>query len=88
MRKPYNQKLGRRANRPYKLAMMKRILHLILLCTLLPTTVLGQHESAELILINGKIFTADSGKPYAEAIAIRGERIITVGRTYFIPLSA
>lgn len=31
------------------------------------------------ILYNGKIFTADSEYPYAEAIAIRGEEILAVG---------
>jgi predicted amidohydrolase YtcJ len=28
---------------------------------------------------NGKVFTADSGSPAAEAVAIRGERILAVG---------
>lgn len=31
------------------------------------------------ILFNGKIFTANSAQPWAEALAIRGERIIAVG---------
>jgi len=58
---------------------MKRILLIILLSTLLPLSVFGQQEEAELILLNGKVFTADPTKPSAEAIAIRGERIIAVG---------
>jgi len=33
----------------------------------------------DLILLNGKVFTADPTKPSAEAIAIRGDRIIAVG---------
>ncbi|HET7584951.1 MAG TPA: amidohydrolase [Gemmatimonadaceae bacterium] len=33
----------------------------------------------DLILTGGKIFTADSTHPWAEAIAIRGERIVAVG---------
>ena len=33
----------------------------------------------ELLLTGGKIFTADSTRPWAEAIAIRGERIVAVG---------
>jgi hypothetical protein len=32
-----------------------------------------------LILYGGKIFTADSDRPWAEAVAIRGERIVAVG---------
>ena len=33
----------------------------------------------ELLLTSGKIFTADSTAPWAEAIAIRGDRIVAVG---------
>lgn len=31
------------------------------------------------ILLNGKIFTASDGQPWAQAIAIRGERVVAVG---------
>jgi len=34
-----------------------------------------------LILTGAKIFTADSARPWAEAVAIRGERIVAVGTT-------
>jgi len=34
---------------------------------------------ADLILLNGKVFTADSARPSAEAVAIRGECIVAVG---------
>lgn len=37
------------------------------------------YESADLVLLNGKIWTADDTQPYAEAIAIKGDRIIGVG---------
>ena len=37
--------------------------------------------SLDAILIGGKVFTADAAKPWAEAIAIRGERIAAVGTT-------
>lgn len=36
-------------------------------------------DSADTILVSGKIFTADSAIPLVEAIAIRGERILAVG---------
>jgi predicted amidohydrolase YtcJ len=36
-------------------------------------------QSADIILINGKIFTADTNQPYTEALAIKGNKIITVG---------
>ena len=36
-------------------------------------------EAPTSIVVNGKIFTADSAKPWAEALAIRGDRIVAVG---------
>jgi len=38
-----------------------------------------EENGADLILVNGKVFTADPTRPYAEAVAIRGERILAVG---------
>jgi predicted amidohydrolase YtcJ len=40
-------------------------------------------DAADLLLINGKVFTADAANPWAEAIAIRGDRI-GVGTTAVI----
>jgi hypothetical protein len=37
----------------------------------------AQLNSSEKILYNAKIFTANTAQPYAEAIAIRGEKIIS-----------
>ncbi|MBC6606155.1 amidohydrolase [Hymenobacter sp. BT188] len=39
----------------------------------------GQSARADMVLLNGKIFTADTARPSAEALAVRGERIIAVG---------
>lgn len=39
----------------------------------------GEQPSPDLILVNGKIFTSNSTHPYVEALAIRGERISSVG---------
>jgi predicted amidohydrolase YtcJ len=36
---------------------------------------------ADLVLVNGRIYTLDAARPWAEAIAIRGERIARVGST-------
>jgi predicted amidohydrolase YtcJ len=36
-------------------------------------------KSPDLLLLHGKVFTADSNHPWAEALAIRGERILAVG---------
>ena len=39
----------------------------------------AQEKTPDTILFNGKIFTSDSSLPYAQAVAIRGERIVAVG---------
>jgi predicted amidohydrolase YtcJ len=36
-------------------------------------------ETADLILTNGRVFTADADRPWAQALAVRGERIAAVG---------
>jgi predicted amidohydrolase YtcJ len=41
--------------------------------------IIGQQSTPDLILLNGKIFTSDSARPYVEALAIRGDRIVAVG---------
>src|SRR5574338_1166943 len=38
-------------------------------------------DPLDVVLLGGKVFTADAAKPWAEAIAIRGERIAAVGTT-------
>lgn len=35
----------------------------------------------DLVLLNGKVFTADPERPWAEAVAVGGERILAVGTT-------
>ena len=40
----------------------------------------------DIVLLNGKVFTADVSNPWVEAIAIRGERILAVGTTNEIRL--
>ena len=40
-----------------------------------------RQQPVDLILVNGKVFTGDDAKPWAEAIAIRGDRIAAVGTT-------
>ena len=36
---------------------------------------------ADLLIVNGKVFTATAGAAFAEALAIRGDRIVAVGPT-------
>src|SRR5947207_217919 len=40
---------------------------------------IGQPPSADVLLLNGRLFTADPSRPYAEALAIRGDRIVALG---------
>jgi predicted amidohydrolase YtcJ len=39
----------------------------------------GQESSGERIFFHAKVFTGDSQNPYAEAVAIRGDKIVAVG---------
>jgi predicted amidohydrolase YtcJ len=36
---------------------------------------------ADLVLVNGRVYTLDAQRPWAEAVAIQGERIVAVGRS-------
>jgi predicted amidohydrolase YtcJ len=47
----------------------------------LAAVAVAQVPDADLLLINGKVFTADTAAPWAEAMAIRGDRITAVGTT-------
>jgi predicted amidohydrolase YtcJ len=40
---------------------------------------LAAAEGADLILQNGRVYTVDAERPWAEAVAVRGERIVAVG---------
>jgi predicted amidohydrolase YtcJ len=39
----------------------------------------SRSRSADVVLLGGKIFTADSARPWVEAVAITGERVVAVG---------
>jgi predicted amidohydrolase YtcJ len=53
-----------------------------LLCVACSTT------HPDLIITNGRVFTADDAQPWAEAVAIRGERIAAVGTSAAIRATA
>jgi hypothetical protein len=59
--------------------MVRGFIQLVFLSILLSISASGQQAPADIVLFNGKVFTADSGRPVAEAVAIRGERILAVG---------
>src|SRR4030081_2097769 len=50
----------------------------LMLCACLEG-VLFARGSDEQVLYNGKVFTAEPEHPYAEAVAIRGDKIVAVG---------
>ncbi len=65
--------------------MMKKLLQV---CSLFSLVLLGgcsesktlvQQKSADLVLSNGKIYTVDEAKPWAEAVAIKDGNIVYVG---------
>jgi predicted amidohydrolase YtcJ len=53
----------------------------LLLIALLPLAAQAAQPSVDLILANGKVFTANPAQPVAAAVAISGERIVAVGST-------
>ena len=53
----------------------------VVLAALFVATAACALPAPDLVLLNGRIFTADPARPWAEALAIRGERIIAVGTT-------
>jgi predicted amidohydrolase YtcJ len=66
--------------------MSKILLYFGFLC--LTTSALAQQRDPDLILFNGKIFTGAATRPYVEALAIRGERIVATGDSKTIRVMA
>lgn len=57
-----------------------RLLCLLIASSLLPAAAQPAAQSAaDLVLTNGRIFTGDPARPWAEAVAIKGERIAALG---------
>jgi predicted amidohydrolase YtcJ len=52
---------------------------LILPLLLLMAVSCTEQEKADMVIVNGKVLTVDPDNPYAEAIAISGDRIVAVG---------
>lgn len=44
--------------------------------------------SPDLVITNARVFTADDRRPWAEAVAIKGERVVTVGTSVEVRASA
>ena len=60
---------------------MRRLPAVALTALALAACARGRAGPPELILTGGRIFTADPARPWAEALAIRGSRIVAVGTT-------
>lgn len=45
----------------------------------LPSSTVAAQEQVNLLLYNGKVFTADATQSIHQAVAIRGNRIVAVG---------
>lgn len=52
-----------------------------LLAATLPEATTAQAQTADLVFLNGKIYTADAAHPHAQAVAVRDGRIVFVGST-------
>ncbi|MCD4768896.1 MAG: amidohydrolase [Bacteroidales bacterium] len=63
---------------------MKYYSEILLLCVSALLVSCSQVETADMVLINGKVVTIDKDNPRAEAIAIKGDKIIAVGKTSMI----
>jgi hypothetical protein len=55
---------------------------LLLFAGFLPTQTIGQSDGSETIFYNAKVFTGEPQSPYAEAVAIRGDKIVAVGNLF------
>lgn len=60
---------------------MKNIITSLSIIIMILSASCAQKEMADLVILNGKILTIDKDNPNAEAIAIKGEKIIAVGST-------
>jgi predicted amidohydrolase YtcJ len=60
---------------------MKRLLTILAITSMISATGCQNKDFADLIIINGKVLTIDNDNPMAEAVAVKGEKIIAVGST-------
>jgi predicted amidohydrolase YtcJ len=57
---------------------MRQLTTYVALAMLAPA-VLGAQSSADLVLVNGRIYTVDNTRPFTSALAVRGGRVLFVG---------
>jgi len=65
--------------RGFKLIFLGLMVSVILSCSLSPG-----REMADLVLLNGTVWTVNPSQPWAEAVAVKGDRILEVGSSQAI----
>jgi len=60
---------------------MKTLIASLSIIAMISINSCSQSEKADLVIINGKVFTIDEENPFVQAVAIKGETIIAVGTT-------
>jgi len=60
---------------------MKSLITLLSIITIMTACSNSKKDKADIVIINGKVLTIDKENPIAEAVAIKGEKIIAVGTT-------
>ena len=70
-----------RSNKLARSAMKRRMVALCWLLVSWMGAAHGQTTPPHLILINGKVVTVDDRFSVAEALAVKGERLVAVGKT-------
>ena len=58
---------------------MKKFIISSLLAVAAVASLAHAEDTADLILVNGRVYTLDESQPWAEAIAIQGEWLLAVG---------
>jgi predicted amidohydrolase YtcJ len=58
---------------------MSRSLWSLCIAALAPAAVFAQQEPADLVLRNAKVYTANEKQPIAQAVAVKGDKIVFVG---------
>lgn len=74
--------IGEKLSEGSQMSLQNRILAILVAATVSASVGwAGPDKAAERIFYNGKVFTADPKHPYAEAVMIRGDKIVAVGNS-------
>lgn len=59
---------------------MKKVVLVLIVIIMVSMNSCTESQKADMVILNGKVLTIDDKNPYAEAVAIKGEFIIAVGK--------